>query len=32
MPVHAHPDDETIATGGIIAHYRRRGTPVTVMT
>ncbi|WP_024800002.1 N-acetyl-1-D-myo-inositol-2-amino-2-deoxy-alpha-D-glucopyranoside deacetylase [Nocardia sp. BMG51109] len=30
--VHAHPDDETIATGGTIAHYRRRGIPVTVVT
>ncbi|MCM6775901.1 N-acetyl-1-D-myo-inositol-2-amino-2-deoxy-alpha-D-glucopyranoside deacetylase [Nocardia sp. CDC159] len=30
--VHAHPDDETITTGGTIAHYRRRGVPVTVVT
>ncbi|MGV9677609.1 N-acetyl-1-D-myo-inositol-2-amino-2-deoxy-alpha-D-glucopyranoside deacetylase [Nocardia sp. NPDC003482] len=30
--VHAHPDDETIVTGGTIAHYRRRGVPVTVVT
>lgn len=30
--VHAHPDDETIITGGTIAHYRRRGIPVTVVT
>ena len=30
--VHAHPDDETITTGGTIAHYRRRGIPVTVVT
>ncbi|WP_280264091.1 N-acetyl-1-D-myo-inositol-2-amino-2-deoxy-alpha-D-glucopyranoside deacetylase [Nocardia wallacei] len=30
--VHAHPDDESIATGGTIAHYRRRGVPVTVVT
>ncbi|WP_019929321.1 N-acetyl-1-D-myo-inositol-2-amino-2-deoxy-alpha-D-glucopyranoside deacetylase [Nocardia sp. BMG111209] len=30
--VHAHPDDETIGTGGTIAHYRRRGVPVTVVT
>jgi N-acetyl-1-D-myo-inositol-2-amino-2-deoxy-alpha-D-glucopyranoside deacetylase len=30
--VHAHPDDETLTTGGTIAHYRRRGIPVTVVT
>ncbi|WP_245548130.1 N-acetyl-1-D-myo-inositol-2-amino-2-deoxy-alpha-D-glucopyranoside deacetylase [Nocardia pneumoniae] len=30
--VHAHPDDESITTGGTIAHYRRRGVPVTVIT
>lgn len=30
--VHAHPDDETIVTGGTIAHYCRRGVPVTVVT
>ncbi|MBF6174464.1 N-acetyl-1-D-myo-inositol-2-amino-2-deoxy-alpha-D-glucopyranoside deacetylase [Nocardia blacklockiae] len=30
--VHAHPDDESIATGGTIALYRRRGVPVTVVT
>ncbi|MEV4154499.1 N-acetyl-1-D-myo-inositol-2-amino-2-deoxy-alpha-D-glucopyranoside deacetylase [Nocardia salmonicida] len=30
--VHAHPDDETLTTGGTIAHYRRRGVPVTVVT
>ncbi|WP_327149834.1 N-acetyl-1-D-myo-inositol-2-amino-2-deoxy-alpha-D-glucopyranoside deacetylase [Nocardia sp. NBC_01329] len=30
--VHAHPDDETITTGGTIAHYRRLGIPVTVVT
>jgi N-acetyl-1-D-myo-inositol-2-amino-2-deoxy-alpha-D-glucopyranoside deacetylase len=30
--VHAHPDDETITTGGTIAHYRRLGVPVTVVT
>ncbi|ONM50786.1 N-acetyl-1-D-myo-inositol-2-amino-2-deoxy-alpha-D-glucopyranoside deacetylase [Nocardia donostiensis] len=30
--VHAHPDDETITTGGTIALYRRRGIPVTVLT
>lgn len=30
--VHAHPDDESITTGGTIAHYRRLGVPVTVVT
>ncbi|GGL29899.1 N-acetyl-1-D-myo-inositol-2-amino-2-deoxy-alpha-D-glucopyranoside deacetylase [Nocardia jinanensis] len=30
--VHAHPDDETITTGGTIARYRRLGVPVTVVT
>ncbi|MFC6013980.1 N-acetyl-1-D-myo-inositol-2-amino-2-deoxy-alpha-D-glucopyranoside deacetylase [Nocardia lasii] len=30
--VHAHPDDETLTTGGTIAHYRRLGLPVTVVT
>ncbi|RJO75884.1 N-acetyl-1-D-myo-inositol-2-amino-2-deoxy-alpha-D-glucopyranoside deacetylase [Nocardia panacis] len=30
--VHAHPDDESITTGGVIALYRRRGVPVTVVT
>ncbi|MGO4616441.1 N-acetyl-1-D-myo-inositol-2-amino-2-deoxy-alpha-D-glucopyranoside deacetylase [Nocardia sp. 2YAB30] len=30
--VHAHPDDESITTGGTIAHYRRHGVPVTVVT
>ncbi|WP_371851803.1 N-acetyl-1-D-myo-inositol-2-amino-2-deoxy-alpha-D-glucopyranoside deacetylase [Nocardia flavorosea] len=30
--VHAHPDDESITTGGTIAHYRRLGYPVTVVT
>ena len=30
--VHAHPDDETIATGGTIAMLVARGTPVTVLT
>lgn len=30
--VHAHPDDESIMTGGTIAHYRCRGVPVTVVT
>ncbi|MGW4366002.1 N-acetyl-1-D-myo-inositol-2-amino-2-deoxy-alpha-D-glucopyranoside deacetylase [Nocardia takedensis] len=30
--VHAHPDDESITTGGTIALYRQRGVPVTVVT
>lgn len=30
--VHAHPDDETITTGGTIAHYVRAGVEVTVLT
>lgn len=30
--VHAHPDDETIATGGTIALLRMRGAGVTIIT
>jgi N-acetyl-1-D-myo-inositol-2-amino-2-deoxy-alpha-D-glucopyranoside deacetylase len=30
--VHAHPDDETIATGATIAHYAARGAQVRVVT
>ncbi|MGB3709313.1 N-acetyl-1-D-myo-inositol-2-amino-2-deoxy-alpha-D-glucopyranoside deacetylase [Gordonia sp. (in: high G+C Gram-positive bacteria)] len=30
--VHAHPDDETIMTGGIIAEYLSRGVDVRVVT
>jgi N-acetyl-1-D-myo-inositol-2-amino-2-deoxy-alpha-D-glucopyranoside deacetylase len=30
--VHAHPDDETLATGGTIARYAAAGVPVTVVT
>ncbi|WP_127782257.1 N-acetyl-1-D-myo-inositol-2-amino-2-deoxy-alpha-D-glucopyranoside deacetylase [Rhodococcus sp. X156] len=30
--VHAHPDDETLTTGGTIAHYAARGVEVTVLT
>lgn len=30
--VHAHPDDETITTGGTIARYVRAGAQVTVLT
>jgi N-acetyl-1-D-myo-inositol-2-amino-2-deoxy-alpha-D-glucopyranoside deacetylase len=30
--VHAHPDDETISTGGTIALLVKRGAQVTVVT
>lgn len=30
--VHAHPDDETLTTGGTIAHYVARGAQVRVIT
>jgi N-acetyl-1-D-myo-inositol-2-amino-2-deoxy-alpha-D-glucopyranoside deacetylase len=30
--VHAHPDDETLTTGGTIAHYIARGADVHVVT
>ncbi|WP_024793787.1 N-acetyl-1-D-myo-inositol-2-amino-2-deoxy-alpha-D-glucopyranoside deacetylase [Tomitella biformata] len=30
--VHAHPDDETITTGGVIARYLAEGVEVTVVT
>lgn len=30
--VHAHPDDESITTGGTIAHYTAQGAEVTVLT
>jgi N-acetyl-1-D-myo-inositol-2-amino-2-deoxy-alpha-D-glucopyranoside deacetylase len=30
--VHAHPDDETLATGATIAHYAARGAHVHVVT
>ncbi|MEW5808401.1 MAG: N-acetyl-1-D-myo-inositol-2-amino-2-deoxy-alpha-D-glucopyranoside deacetylase [Actinomycetota bacterium] len=30
--VHAHPDDETLTTGGTIAHYCERGAQVQVLT
>lgn len=30
--VHAHPDDETITTGGTIARYAAEGAEVTVLT
>ena len=30
--VHAHPDDETLTTGGTIAHYIANGADVHVVT
>lgn len=30
--MHAHPDDETLTTGGTIAHYAARGADVHVVT
>ncbi len=30
--VHAHPDDESIATGGTLAHYAATGADVTLIT
>jgi N-acetyl-1-D-myo-inositol-2-amino-2-deoxy-alpha-D-glucopyranoside deacetylase len=32
MAVHAHPDDETIATGGILAHYAAQGVQTVLVT
>ena len=32
MTVHAHPDDETIATGGVMARYSREGQRVILVT
>lgn len=32
LAVHAHPDDETLFTGGLIALWRAAGLPVTVVT
>jgi N-acetyl-1-D-myo-inositol-2-amino-2-deoxy-alpha-D-glucopyranoside deacetylase len=32
LAVHAHPDDETLATGATLAHYAARGVPVTLVT
>lgn len=32
MTVHAHPDDETINTGGVMARYSRAGDRVTCVT
>jgi len=30
--VHAHPDDETLATGGTMARYAAEGVQVTLVT
>ena len=30
--VHAHPDDETIGTGGTMARYAQAGAAVTLLT
>ena len=32
LAVHAHPDDETLATGALLATWARGGGPVTVVT
>lgn len=32
MAVHAHPDDEVISTGGVLAAAAERGLPTTVVT
>lgn len=32
MAVHAHPDDETLSTGGLIAAFAAAGLPVCVVT
>ncbi len=32
MAVHAHPDDESTSTGGILAHYSLRGVRTVVVT
>jgi N-acetyl-1-D-myo-inositol-2-amino-2-deoxy-alpha-D-glucopyranoside deacetylase len=32
LAVHAHPDDETLATGALLAAWARAGQPVTVVT
>ena len=32
LAVHAHPDDETLATGVAVAHHVARGDEVTVLT
>jgi N-acetyl-1-D-myo-inositol-2-amino-2-deoxy-alpha-D-glucopyranoside deacetylase len=32
LAVHAHPDDETLATGGLLATWAAAGRPVTLVT
>src|SRR5687767_12098904 len=32
LAVHAHPDDETLATGGLLAVWAQAGRPVTLVT
>ena len=32
LAVHAHPDDETLSTGALLAAWAHRGQPVTVVT
>ena len=32
LAVHAHPDDETLATGGLLATWAATGQPVTLVT
>lgn len=32
LAFHAHPDDEVISTGGVLAHYSRLGEQVVVVT
>lgn len=32
LAVHAHPDDETLSTGGLLAAWARSGQPVCVVT
>ncbi|MFC4631950.1 PIG-L family deacetylase [Promicromonospora alba] len=32
LAVHAHPDDETLSTGGLLATFARAGLPVCVVT
>ncbi|MGH3529858.1 MAG: PIG-L family deacetylase, partial [Pseudonocardiaceae bacterium] len=32
MAVHAHPDDESTSTGGLLAHYALRGVRTIVVT
>jgi LmbE family N-acetylglucosaminyl deacetylase len=32
LAFHAHPDDEVISTGGVLAHYAGRGEQVVVVT